>query len=126
QDRVEYVRDHIRAVLDAREAGADVRGYFVWSLMDNFAWGFGYSKRFGIVHIDYDTLVRTPKDSAHWFADLTRRRQVCPAAAKCTARRPGLRRAGQAVAAAVGRRPGWGAPTGAADRVPSVQQQQVT
>jgi len=76
QDRVDYVRDHIRAVLDAREAGADVRGYFVWSLMDNFEWGFGYSKRFGIVHIDYETLVRTPKDSAHWFADLTRSREV--------------------------------------------------
>jgi len=45
----------------------DVRGYFVWSLLDNFEWGFGYSKRFGIVRVDYDTLERTIKDSAEWY-----------------------------------------------------------
>jgi beta-glucosidase len=50
--------------------GVDLRGYQVWSLMDNFEWGYGYSKRFGIIHVDYDTLVRTPKDSAHWYAAL--------------------------------------------------------
>ena len=47
-----------------------MKGYFVWSLMDNFEWSYGYSHRFGIVHVDFETQVRTPKDSALWFADL--------------------------------------------------------
>jgi beta-glucosidase len=51
-------------------AGADVRGYFVWSLLNNFEWAYGYSKRFGIVHVDYATQRRTPKDSALWYRDL--------------------------------------------------------
>jgi beta-glucosidase len=68
QDRIAYVRDHLHAVHDAMEQGADVRGYFLWSLLDNFEWAFGYSKRFGIVRVDYDTLERTPKASAHWYA----------------------------------------------------------
>ncbi|WP_147796201.1 GH1 family beta-glucosidase [Cellulomonas sp. Y8] len=75
-DRVDYVRRHLRAVLDAVDAGADVRGYFLWSLMDNFEWAYGYSKRFGIVRVDYDTLERTPKDSALWYADLIRSRDL--------------------------------------------------
>ena len=53
--------------------GADVRGYYVWSLLDNFEWAWGYSKRFGIVHVDYDTQQRTPKDSAAWFSDVIAR-----------------------------------------------------
>jgi beta-glucosidase len=75
-DRVDYVRRHLGAVLDAVDAGADVRGYFLWSLMDNFEWAYGYSKRFGIVRVDYDTLERTPKDSALWYADLIRSRDL--------------------------------------------------
>ncbi len=71
-DRIDYVRRHLAAVVRAVEAGADVRGYFLWSLMDNFEWAYGYSKRFGMVHVDYDTLRRTPKDSARWYADLIR------------------------------------------------------
>lgn len=67
--RMAYLRDHIRAVLTAIEQGADVRGYFVWSLMDNFEWSYGYTKRFGIIHINYETLERTPKDSALWYRD---------------------------------------------------------
>ncbi len=68
--RIAYLEAHLDAVGRAIDAGADVRGYFVWSLLDNFEWAYGYTKRFGIVHVDYDTQVRTPKDSAHWFADL--------------------------------------------------------
>jgi beta-glucosidase len=65
--RIDYVSKHLAAVHAAIQAGADVRGYYLWSLMDNFEWAWGYSKRFGMVHVDYDTLVRTPKDSAYWF-----------------------------------------------------------
>ena len=53
-------------------AGVDLRGYFCWSLLDNFEWAEGYAKRFGIVHVDYDTQVRTPKMSARWFAGVAR------------------------------------------------------
>ena len=66
--RVDYYRSHLRAVRDAISAGADVRGYFAWSLLDNFEWSHGYSKRFGIVHVDFDTQKRTAKDSAHFYA----------------------------------------------------------
>ncbi|MGX6605534.1 GH1 family beta-glucosidase [Micromonosporaceae bacterium Da 78-11] len=68
-DRTEYLATHIAAVADAVAQGADVRGYFAWSLMDNFEWAEGYAKRFGIVHVDYDTQERTPKQSALWFRD---------------------------------------------------------
>ena len=72
EDRIDYLRDHLQAVGDAVEAGAPVTGYYVWSLLDNFEWGYGYSKRFGIVHVNYGTQQRTPKASAHWYADLVR------------------------------------------------------
>jgi beta-glucosidase len=67
--RCDYLRRHIGAVQQAIEAEVDVRGYFVWSLFDNFEWSFGYTKRFGIVHVDYSNGQRTPKDSAHWYRD---------------------------------------------------------
>jgi len=66
-DRIAYLQGHLGAVRDALASGVDVRGYFVWSLMDNFEWAWGYSKTFGIVHVDFDTLERTPKQSAHWY-----------------------------------------------------------
>jgi beta-glucosidase len=69
-DRVDYLRRHFTAAHRAIEAGVDLRGYFVWSLMDNFEWGYGYAKRFGIVRVDFDTLERTPKGSAQWFRRL--------------------------------------------------------
>jgi len=67
--RTAYLASHLAAVSDARAQGADVRGYFAWSLMDNFEWAEGYAKRFGIVHVDYESQVRTPKQSALWFRD---------------------------------------------------------
>ncbi|MFE1440188.1 GH1 family beta-glucosidase [Streptomyces sp. NPDC058739] len=69
--RVRYLRDHLEAVGAAMDAGADVRGYFAWSLMDNFEWSYGYTKRFGIIRVDYATGERTWKDSAYWYARLT-------------------------------------------------------
>jgi beta-glucosidase len=67
-DRVAFLDGHLRAVHRALEAGVDLRGYFVWSLLDNYEWAEGYSKRFGVVHVDYETLRRTPKESARWYA----------------------------------------------------------
>jgi len=66
--RVDYLRKHIRAVHAAIEGGVDVRGYFAWSLLDNFEWAYGYSKRFGLVHVDYATQRRTLKASAQLYA----------------------------------------------------------
>jgi len=68
--RIEYFRQHIRAVRNAIRQGADVRGYFAWSLFDNFEWALGYSKRFGIVHMNYETLQRTPKASAKFYSQI--------------------------------------------------------
>lgn len=68
--RIDYLRAHIAAVHDAIVAGADVRGYYVWSLLDNFEWAEGYAARFGVVHVDFDTQVRTVKDSGLWFRDV--------------------------------------------------------
>ena len=72
RQRVAYLRDYLGAVLDAIDAGVPVRGYFVWSLLDNFEWTLGYSRRFGLVQVDYDTLERRPKDSFHFYSDLAR------------------------------------------------------
>ena len=70
--RVWYFREHIKAVHDAMEQGADVRGYFAWSLLDNYEWSLGFSKRFGIVHVNYHTQVRTPKASALFYREVIR------------------------------------------------------
>jgi beta-glucosidase len=67
-DRERYLERHIAATLAARELGAPVEGYFAWSLLDNFEWASGYEKRFGLVHVDYATLQRTPKRSARWLS----------------------------------------------------------
>ncbi|MEU8247442.1 GH1 family beta-glucosidase [Nonomuraea sp. NPDC048916] len=69
-DRVSYLDGHLREVHRAIEAGADLRGYLVWSLLDNFEWAEGYRRRFGIVHVDYSTQARVPKDSALWYRDV--------------------------------------------------------
>ena len=70
--RVEYMSEHLAAMQKARELGAAVNGYFVWSLLDNFEWASGYTKRFGICYVDFDTQQRTPKASAHFYRDYIR------------------------------------------------------
>jgi len=83
--RQSYLKRHFAAVSRAIEAGVDVRGYFIWSLMDNFEWAFGYERRFGLVHVDYTTQVRTLKDSARAFqAFLQQRRAAATPAALTT------------------------------------------
>jgi beta-glucosidase len=68
--RIAYLTRYIDAMARAIEQGADVRGYMVWSFLDNFEWGSGYGNRFGVVHVDFETLKRTPKASFHWYKDL--------------------------------------------------------
>jgi beta-glucosidase len=75
QNRVAYLRDYIAAAGQAIEQGVPLQGYFVWSLIDNFEWGYGYSQRFGIVYIDYPTQRRIIKQSGHWYANLLRMHQ---------------------------------------------------
>ncbi|AVH58831.1 MULTISPECIES: GH1 family beta-glucosidase [Streptomyces] len=75
QERITFLDGHVRALHRALEQGVDVRGYFIWSLMDNFEWAEGYARRFGLVHIDYETLERTPKASYAWLRDVLRARR---------------------------------------------------
>jgi beta-glucosidase len=76
--RTAYLDGHFRAAREAMAAGADLRGYFVWSFLDNFEWAEGYAKRFGIVYVDYATQARTIKDSGHWFRRVARSNAVPP------------------------------------------------
>ncbi|MFE0999117.1 family 1 glycosylhydrolase, partial [Streptomyces mutabilis] len=78
RDRIAYLDGHVRALHRALEAGVDVRGYFVWSLLDNFEWAEGYARRFGLVHVDFATLERTPKASYGWYRDLVRAQRGTP------------------------------------------------
>ena len=71
--RIEYLDGHLRALGQAMDEGVDVRGYFVWSMLDNFEWIEGFSQRFGLVHVDFDTLKRTPKASYHWYKEMISR-----------------------------------------------------
>jgi beta-glucosidase len=77
-ERIRYLDGHLRAVLRAREDGVNVRGYFVWSLLDNFEWGHGYSKRFGLVWVDYPTGTRIRKDSFEWYAQTLKASALAP------------------------------------------------
>ncbi|WP_157155191.1 GH1 family beta-glucosidase [Diaminobutyricimonas sp. LJ205] len=74
--RVDYLIRHFTAAHRAMARGVDLRGYLVWSLLDNFEWSYGYSKRFGIVYVDYETQERTVKDSGHWLTELIRTRRL--------------------------------------------------
>ncbi|MGE5720288.1 MAG: GH1 family beta-glucosidase [Nocardioidaceae bacterium] len=76
QERIAYLSSHLRAVREAMDAGVDVCGYFVWSLLDNFEWAFGYGKRFGLVYVDYATQDRIPKASAAWYATVASTRRL--------------------------------------------------
>jgi len=69
-ERTSFLREHIAAAADALGRGVPLRGYFVWTLMDNFEWAHGTSKRFGLVHVDYDTQRRRIKDSGRWYREL--------------------------------------------------------
>ncbi len=73
QDRIDYLDAHLRAVAVAVRAGVDVRGYYTWSLMDNFEWAEGYTQRFGLVYVDYETQARIPKRSFDWYAETIRK-----------------------------------------------------
>ncbi|MEX1295746.1 MAG: GH1 family beta-glucosidase [Candidatus Limnocylindrales bacterium] len=75
-ERVEYLRGYLGAVAQAIADGVDLRGYFAWSLMDNFEWGEGYRSRFGLVYVDYGTQQRIPKASARWYRDLISRHRA--------------------------------------------------
>jgi beta-glucosidase len=70
--RVDYLRAHLRAAREAIDHGVDLRGYFAWSLFDNLEWSLGFAKRFGIVHVDFETLKRTPKASARFYSEVIR------------------------------------------------------
>ena len=75
-NRIDFLESHLASLATLRAQGVDIRGYFAWSLLDNYEWSEGYAKRFGIVHVDYETQKRTPKDSAHWYADLIKRHRA--------------------------------------------------
>ena len=86
-DRVAYLRAHLAEAHRAIGDGVDLRGYFVWSLLDNFEWEHGYSKRFGLIHVDYDTQRRAWKRSAHWYRDVIARNGLAAADAADQQRR---------------------------------------
>ncbi|MEU8349552.1 GH1 family beta-glucosidase [Streptomyces sp. NPDC048845] len=87
-ERIAYLHAHLDATRQAITDGADVRGYFLWSFMDNFEWAYGYAKRFGIVRVDYDTQTRTPKSSAHWYSRVARTNRLPEPETEATAAGP--------------------------------------
>jgi beta-glucosidase len=78
RQRTVYLHDHILAGLKSIDEDVPLKGYFVWSLFDNYEWSEGYDKRFGITYVDYSTMERTLKDSARWYADVTRSNSILP------------------------------------------------
>ena len=75
-DRLSYIERHLKKVLEAIINGVPVWGYFVWSLLDNFEWGYGYSKRFGLIYVDFRTQQRTLKSSAKWYQKVIRENAI--------------------------------------------------
>jgi beta-glucosidase len=78
RDRIAFLDGHLRAAHEAIQRGVDLRGYFCWSLLDNLEWAAGYGKRFGLVHVDFETQRRTPKDSARWYTEVIRGNGLSP------------------------------------------------
>jgi len=76
QQRTDYLRAHIQTVAQVIRQGVPIKGYVVWSLLDNYEWSEGYGKRFGLVYIDYPTGKRVPKSSFYWFQELIRSRET--------------------------------------------------
>jgi beta-glucosidase len=76
--RVRYIADHLAVVDQVRRAGAELRGYFYWSAMDNFEWNFGYRPKFGLIAVDRTTLTRAPRPSAYFFGEIARAHQLTP------------------------------------------------
>ncbi|HEY5485513.1 MAG TPA: family 1 glycosylhydrolase, partial [Candidatus Cryosericum sp.] len=74
--RIDYIKRHLSKIAEANMQGANVQGYFLWSLLDNFEWAYGYSKKFGIVHVDFETQERSLKDSALWYQGVIRSRTI--------------------------------------------------
>ncbi len=72
RNRIAYLRSYLRELHTAMQEGSDIRGYFVWSLLDNFEWRYGYTKRFGLIYVNYETMERTPKESARWYSRVCR------------------------------------------------------
>ena len=77
-DRISFLRNYLTQLQRATSEGVPVKGYFLWSLMDNFEWIFGYEKRFGVYHVDFQTQVRTPKLSAEFYRDVVARNAIGP------------------------------------------------
>jgi beta-glucosidase len=74
--RLSYIKRHLQQVHRAIEIGVPVKGYFAWSLMDNFEWSYGFTKRFGLIYVDYETQQRIPKSSARWYGQVIRENTV--------------------------------------------------
>ena len=70
QNRIDFLSRYLCALMKAAAEGVDVRGYFLWSMLDNFEWAEGFKERFGIVHVDFETQRRTIKESGHWFSEV--------------------------------------------------------
>ena len=77
-ERRDFLREHLQQAARAVDAGVDLRGYYAWSLLDNFEWALGYTQRWGLVHVDFDTQARTPKDSAAWYRGVIRANAIGP------------------------------------------------
>ena len=73
-DRIDYLHQHLNAARAAISEGVDLRGYFIWSLLDNYEWAYGYGERFGLVHVDFESMQRTPKDSYRWIQEVMKGR----------------------------------------------------
>lgn len=76
QERIDYVKEHLEVVHQAIEEGVDVKGYFMWSLMDVFSWSNGYNKRYGFFYVDFETQERFPKKSAYWYKELSETKEL--------------------------------------------------